>query len=458
MGTCFLGLGRRARWSPLVPPRKMSSLSFSSSGCRGLEAATSRPLQPTLSPQGSFLSPESGPASGRRRSCFSESRFLCSLRSIPVCAAGESAGTRDPGPGSPFQFDPARVLAPTVSLAGATWWTRSAVLGRELRSAKSRRDPPSRSDSRSAHRYLLPSLRGGTELPEEPLGTRQKRGLTSVWCVCACVCMFWGGVGVGGPRPSPPPPTAITHSHPRPGRESCSLVVGALSPAGPREFGPERTFSGILGPRSLGAERGPRTLLSPGSGGSGFSEPPASLGVRLPLLPREAHRRSKAAFGLGPRSVNRTAPAAICSGGGDYEIFPPSSQHQPHACGAFSRVARKAGQATSGTPLRPPPGEDFIEEDSGSVPPTRRGQPPAPPSRLPASLSGRCSPAPTLIRLREAGLGLAGPGLPRTPADGVACHLQALGHTHTLRIGGPSNLRGGGAARVPGTQVPMLAT
>ncbi|MXQ85682.1 hypothetical protein E5288_WYG016444 [Bos mutus] len=81
---------------------------------------------------------------------------------------------RGPGPGSPFQFDPARVPAPIVSLAGATWWTRSAVLGRELRSAKSRRDPRSRRDSRSAHRYLLPSLRGRTELPEEPLEPGRK--------------------------------------------------------------------------------------------------------------------------------------------------------------------------------------------------------------------------------------------------------------------------------------------
>ena len=103
LGTCFLGLGRRARWSPLVPPRKMSSLSFSSSGCRGLEAATSRPLQPTLSPRGSFLSPESGPASGRRRSCFSESRFLC-VYALSQPAPQEKApgpGTRKPLPVRP---------------------------------------------------------------------------------------------------------------------------------------------------------------------------------------------------------------------------------------------------------------------------------------------------------------------------------------------------------------------
>ena len=275
-----------------------------------------------------------------------------------------------------------------------------------------------------------PACAAGLSCLKSPWNQAEKRSNLRVVCVRACVYVLGRG-GSGGVQGPAPTPTAITHSHPRPGRESCSLVVGALSPAGPQEFGPERTFSGILGPRRRGAERRPRTLLSPGSGRSGFSEPPASLGVRLPLLPREAHRRSKAAFGLGPRSVNRTAPAAICSGGGDSEIFPPSSQHQPHACGAFSRVARKAGPATSGTPLRPPPGEDFIEEDSGSAPPTRRGRPPAPPSRLPASRSGRCSPAPTLIRLREAGLGLAGPGLSRTPADGDACHLQALGHGHT---------------------------
>ena len=136
--------------------------------------------------------------------------------------------------------------------------------------------------------------------------------------MCVCACVLGRGGGEGSKAQPPPRPRSHTHT-PRAGRQSCSLLVGALSPAGP-QFGPERTFSGILGPRSRGAERGPRTLLSPGSGRSGFSQPPASLGVRLPLLPREAHRRSKAALGLGPRSVNRTAPAAICSGVGDSDF------------------------------------------------------------------------------------------------------------------------------------------
>ncbi|CAI9177685.1 unnamed protein product [Rangifer tarandus platyrhynchus] len=101
-------------------------------------------------------------------------RIPISLQSTLYPSLRRRRKRRGPGPGSPFQFDPARVLAPSVSLAGATWWTRSAVLGRELRSAKSRRDPPSRNDSRSAHRYLLPSLCGGTELPEEPLEPGRK--------------------------------------------------------------------------------------------------------------------------------------------------------------------------------------------------------------------------------------------------------------------------------------------
>lgn len=42
---------------------------------------------------------------------------------------------------------------------------------------------------------------------------------------------------------------------------------------------------------------------------------------------------------------------------------------------------------------------------------------------------GRRSTAPPLWRLREAGLGLAGPGSSRTRANGGACHPQALGET-----------------------------
>ena len=101
-------------------------------------------------------------------------RIPISLQSTLYPGLRRRRKRRGPGPGSPFQFDPARVLAPIVSLAGATWWTRSAVLGGELRSAKSRRDPRSRRDSRSVHRYLLPSLCGGTELPEEPLEPGRK--------------------------------------------------------------------------------------------------------------------------------------------------------------------------------------------------------------------------------------------------------------------------------------------
>ncbi|XP_067567271.1 uncharacterized protein [Pseudorca crassidens] len=186
-------------------------------------------------------------------------------------------------------------------------------------------------------------------------GSRQRR----------CLIFLGGGAGVQG-HPHPPP--AITHTLILQARAQV-LVSGCLGarPAGSAGvLGPELAFPGILESWSRGAERAPRTLLSPGSGRSGFSEPPVSLGVKLPLLPREAHRRAEAALGLRLRSVNRAAPAAICSRVGDSEIFTPSSQRQPHACGAFSRVERKAGPATSGTPRgapRPPPGEDLVEED-----------------------------------------------------------------------------------------------
>ena len=172
LGTCFLGLGRRARWSPLVPPRKMSSLILffiRLPRARGGHQPTppANPLPPGLLPL------------SRVGTCVRPAPMLLfrnpiSLQSTLYPSLRRRRKRRGPGPGSPFQFDPARVLAPIVSLAGATWWTRSAVLGRELRSAKSRRDPRSRRDFRSAHRYLLPSLRGGTELPEEPLEPGRK--------------------------------------------------------------------------------------------------------------------------------------------------------------------------------------------------------------------------------------------------------------------------------------------
>ena len=151
------------------------------------------------------------------------------------------------------------------------------------------------------------------------------------------------GRGGGDPRPTPTPTPTRDHTHthtPGPGASPGLWHLGARPAGSAGVLGPELAFPGILGPWSRGAERAPRTLLSPGSGRSGFSEPPVSLGVKLPLLPREAHRRAEAALGLRLRSVNRAAPAAICSRVGDSEIFTPSSQRQPHACGAFSRVER----------------------------------------------------------------------------------------------------------------------
>ena len=81
LGICFPGLGG-ARRNLLAPRLKVSSLSFSPSGCRSPALNTPRP--------------ESGPAAGRRRGCFSASRFLCRPSSTPVCAAGERAGAYDP--------------------------------------------------------------------------------------------------------------------------------------------------------------------------------------------------------------------------------------------------------------------------------------------------------------------------------------------------------------------------
>ena len=253
-------------------------------------------------------------------------------------------------------------------------------------------------------------------------------------CVCACVL---GRGGSEGSKAQPPPrPRSHTHT-PTPGRQSCSLLVGALSPAGP-QFGPERTFSGILGLRSRGAERGPRTLLSPGSGRSGFSQPPASLGVRLPLLPREAHRRSKAALGLGPRSVNRTAPAAICSGVGDSDfstllpasasrlrgLFPGCTQSGPGDLRDASQASawRRLRRGRLGLRAAYPEGA----ASSASEPSAR-------------SKSGTLQPS---SHSGPAKRSWAGPGWARLIENpgrwGCLSPPGSRTHTLTLRIGGPS--------------------
>lgn len=145
LGTCFPGPGR-ARRNPLLSQGKVSLLSFSSD-CQAPEVAASRPPpaprfhSPSHSPSsGSCSSLESAPETSRRRGCFSASRFLRSRRALyPSRCRSAARGGR--GPGSPFKFDPARVLAGLLRLAGATRWAPSAVLGSELHSPKPRWDP-----------------------------------------------------------------------------------------------------------------------------------------------------------------------------------------------------------------------------------------------------------------------------------------------------------------------------
>lgn len=147
--------------------RKGVLLFASSSGCRGPEAATSLPLQATPSPPGCFLSPEAGPAAGWRRGCFSTSRFLRSLQSIPVCAAGQSTGARDPeAPTNPARSGSGLPFSASLGRPG----------GRRLRFWVSSSAPPRRGVEgpsilariptvRTAP-FCLPNLSSGTELPK----------------------------------------------------------------------------------------------------------------------------------------------------------------------------------------------------------------------------------------------------------------------------------------------------
>lgn len=164
MGTSFPGLGRAHR-HPLVFRGKVSSRSFSSTS-RGPEVGAGRPLQrpPTPTP-GSFLSLET---SGRPAPQL--------LFRVPISPQPElypslrrRRASRDPGPGSPFKFDPSRVLAPILGLAGATRRAPSTVLCSKVRSAKARQDPPSWNGSPPRAPLPSPTLSGGTELPEAPM-------------------------------------------------------------------------------------------------------------------------------------------------------------------------------------------------------------------------------------------------------------------------------------------------
>jgi len=105
----------------------------------------------------------------------------------------------------------------------------------------------------------------------------------------------------------------------------------------------------------------------------------------------------------------------------------------------------------------------------GRQPPCRlhgARQPSAPPSRLPALADWRnrswrprrCSPTPTLVRQRQAGLGPARPGGLRTSNHGAGCRPQALGQTPS-----PLNGMGGRSRRCCGPspdrlQCPRLET
>ena len=228
------------------------------------------------------------------------------------------------------------------------------------------------------------------------------------------------------PRPFP-----LSHTHtqartPGPGVTLVLWLFGRSPSRSAGGLGPERAFPGIPGPRSRVAERAPRAPLFLGSGRSGFFQPPTLLGAKL-LLPREAPCRAEAALGLGPRSVHRVAPAAICSEVCDFEIF--------HLFpGSASRLRGVFPGCTQSSPcdLRDAAGSSpasawrRLSGDSGSDADTQRraassaSEPPAwtpdsghrswrPRRTLVGGVRGRGSAAPTLVRLSEAWLSLAGP-------------------------------------------------
>lgn len=151
-------------------------------------------------------------------------------------------------------------------------------------------------------------------------------------------------------------------------------------------------------------------------------------------------------------------------------FLPVSLAGGTQSSAGVSRVARRVAPATDGT----------LRELSGLHPETtlwrlglRRLRPSGPHSptqgtgvgggrRTPAGgVLGRRSTAPPLLRLREAGLGLAGPGSSRTPADGELVIPRLRDRPPPLeappQVGG-ADVPGGGAVPVLAAPGPTLGT
>lgn len=228
-------------------------------------------------------------------------------------------------PASPFKCGPKSVSAPRPGLSGAIRWAPKAPLCRTAAGVWVRAQLPA-----------LPNLGRRTELPEAPKEALRKESQS----------LLRGG----GPRPSAPSQTLQAWA--------LALVLRLVGSSEPRA-----PFPGIPGPWSWGCESAPQTPRSLGSGFSGFSETRDPLGAQLAPLP------------LGdswPRGVSLwplvcvgqpAAPAAICTGVGDFEIFHSPPRASLTAAGPLSGLHAKPPSATSRM-LRgarvPLPGTDLV--------------------------------------------------------------------------------------------------
>ncbi|CAD7675670.1 unnamed protein product [Nyctereutes procyonoides] len=311
-------------------------------------------------------------------------------------------------PGSPFTLGPEGPRAHPRSLRGIQGAPRACPGAAGW-------------DRRRRGGTLLPSWSGGTELHE--------------------------GAEARCTRLPPPAPQTLLLS---PARELGSPGCWGARPPGPRELWAR--CAPLLGSRDRGGAAGARTPTPSPWGQAALR----SLGVKLPLPPREALRRAQAAPspGLGRPAAPFPPPGARGLAARRLSRSPPSVSLTAAVLFPGGTHSHPGDPRDAAGALRPPPPGDNLVDTPAPSPPTR---PPARPDCGDPSWRRRGTPGPCPSAAAEgsgAGLGLA----PREP--GPMAGAGAEGEPESSRGSGtdprPRAPRRAGEARVPGGGAPPV--